>query len=223
MRLLTLALICTVVVTAPVRASRVLRLSLTDIRDRAAAVVVVEVVDASARVGFRDMVWTDYRVRIVEVLRGDEERSGQLVTLSFAGGRAGGLDVGIAGVPVLELGARYAIFLDPAAARPVPVIGWGQGLFRIRGNALVSADGEQLDVDADGRIGRRREPSAHPRSGSRLADPVALNGDGSPAPRTAPRATSPEAPHGIRAATLDDLRRFVRGAAAERRERTAAR
>ena len=124
-----LLLLSILIIALPARATQIRRMSLQEIRDRAPAVLVVDVVGASSRIGDAGMVWTDYAARVVEVLRGPH-RSGDVVTLSFA--------AAIAGVPRLHVGLRYAIFLDDAPARPVPVIGWGQGIVPV-------AIGEELE------------------------------------------------------------------------------
>src|SRR5690242_13930232 len=84
----------------PIAAARVRRLSLTEIRDRAAIVMVGEVVGSSTRLGKANMVWTDYEVRVTETWKGDNEPA--VKTISFAGGRHGEYEVGIDGVPQLE-------------------------------------------------------------------------------------------------------------------------
>ena len=178
----------------PAAATRIARLSLEEIRDTAAAVIVVDIVDSAPRVGNAGMVWIDYRARVVEVLRG-AAAAGEIRTLSLAGA--------VAGVPQLERGAHYIIFLDDAAARPVPAIGWGQGIFRLAGDRIVSVDGEQLAVDRHGRLVRVRTSDAHSQ---RLSDPLVVDADGSvrtlrtPVVRAVPQ----------RPATLEDIRHFVR-------------
>lgn len=185
------------IATLPVSATRIARLSLEEIRDAAAAVLVVDVLDSAPRAGDAGMVWTDYRARVVDVLRGTAV-AGETRTLSFAGA--------VAGVPRLERGARYIIFLDDAAGRPVPAIGWGQGIFRIAGDCIMSVDGEQLAIDRQERLGRVRmtdAPSAHSR---RLADPMVFDSDGS----ARIFRTSVVTAQAQRPATLADVRRFVR-------------
>ena len=191
----------------PASGTRVQRLSLTEIRDAASAVLVIEVVSSSPRLGEAGMVWTDYHVRVDEVIRGDSFKPGGIV-LPFAGGEADGQSVGIEGVPRLQTGARYVVFLDPVAKRPVPAIGWGQGLFRIESDGgderLTSVDGESLRVDRSGALRRSSSVEAH----HRLADPLTFNGDGS----VAVQVPQPLHRNESRPASLDDLRQFVRAA-----------
>ena len=183
--------------TLPAFATRIARLSLEEIRDAAAAVLVVDVLDSTPRVGDAGMVWNDYRVRVADVLRGTAA-AGEIRTLSFAGA--------VAGVPRLERGAQYIIFLDDAAARPVPAIGWGQGIFRIAGDRILSVDGEQLAIDRQERLHSVRTADNPRERARRLADPILLGSDGSMRTFRRPIATA----EAQRPATLDDVRRFVR-------------
>ena len=216
------AALCTLMVAAGADATRVQRLSLTELRDRAAAVLLVEVLDSTTRIGHADMVWTDYRVRAIEVLHGSTIR-GEVVVMSFAGGRAEGREVGIAGVPTLRAGARYVIFLDAAAGRPVPAVGWGQGIFEFtndaRGETLMSLAGERLERDLDGHLrSTRSADSGHTGSRARrLPDPVAFDGDGNAAPGA--QVMAGRSSRSMRPATLGDLRAFVAARANEAQRR----
>jgi len=204
-------------VSLPARGTRIRRLSLVELRDRAPEVLVVVAIDSSTRVGAARMVWTDYRTRVEEVLRGPRGAGG-LLTLSFAGGRAGDRDVAIEGVPVLETGARYLIFLDDTPSVPMPVIGWTQGLFRVaESDKLVSLAGPQLRIDAQGFLGRSSTQTTHSKVDGRLRNPTVLNAGGSVAIQSPP-PTAHETSSFLRDATLSDLRLFVRGAIAERPE-----
>ena len=205
-----LAVLCTFAVALTATGTRVRRLSLTELRESAASVLVVDALETSVRAGKAGMVWTEYRVRIVEVLDG-AGRAGDVVILPFAGGRIGTREAGIAGVPQLAIGSRYVMFVDDAPGRPVPAVGWGQGVFALRDGELVSLAGDRLVIDREGRLDRRPVRPEIVRglaSRRRLADPSAFNGDGSPAEVERPAlAGSAERD---RVATLEDLRKFVR-------------
>ena len=195
-------------------ATRLRRLSLAEIRERAAAILIIDVTDSSTRTGAAQMVWTDYAVRVAEVLRGPQ-CAGEALTLSFAGGRAGGLDVSIEGVAALDPGSRYVVFLEaPNDALPMPTVGWTQGVFHVT-ETLKSAAGEELHIDPLGQLVRTRseQPTMSAGVASRLPEPIAVNADGSLALQHAPPAS--EAPFLGRNATLADLRAFVRGAIVE--------
>ena len=229
--LLLVALLC----AESALATRVARLTLSDVRDRSAGIVRGTVVDESVRVT-PSMVWTDYTVRVDEVLSGTAVTGN--VTISVAGGEAPERPVIVAGAPRLVLGEAYVFFLEPHGRKPllVPTVGWGQGIYQLvrtseGREALVSADGEPLEIVAeeklhrgaavvvtDGRIEprERRAIEAHGQRGAAAAQPVARNADGSlvtmvPVQRPSVAAMSAQP----RFATMKELREFVRRARAE--------
>jgi hypothetical protein len=198
----------------------------------AEAVVVGRVLGSETRIGPEGkMVWTDYRIAVSETMRGAPR--GAQITVSFAGGRHGSLDVGIAGVPVLEEGRTYVLFLGEEGPYPTPTVGWGQGLFKVsevsvegvRKAVLISHDHEPLELTPGGRI--RRGGKVEVRGGvlhalpearqlspetPRQTDPVGLNADGSPASPAATGRVAANPPLAQRSfASLEDLRRFVSG------------
>lgn len=208
-------------------AVRVQRLPLSEIRDQSSAIVVAEVIFEETRLGpDAKMVWTDYELRIEEVLLGADLPARK--TLSFAGGQSGGHEVGITGVPRLELGKRYVLFLlADGTPWATPTVGWGQGIFEIvparsdrEPEVLVSYDGEPLEIGARGlrrgdfvlRKDQWIELPAAPnrRQLTREPEPVVLNADGK-AIAQPPRAPELRAlPLDQRSfATLDHLRSFV--------------
>lgn len=217
MRAFTLLLVLALT-AGSAEAARVRRLPLAEIRDRAVAVVLCEVIARSSRVDEDGrMVWTDYRLRVAESLRG--ELVGPEITLTFAGGVAGGLDIGIAGAPRLVAGKRYVIFIDDTDSVAVPAIGWGQGIYALESQAgssdeiLVSADGEALEIGGGGELVRRSiRPSGDERR--RLVVKRRYNGNGSVI--RGPRSASTSQVSGRRYATLRDLRLFLRAQVPER-------
>lgn len=148
----------------PAHATRVRRLTLTQTRDQAETVLLGTVNAATTRAGAGGkMVWTDYRVTIEELLLGAPGSSAAATTtISFAGGRHGALDVGILGVPQLEVGQRYVLFLLVRDHYPSATVGWGQGIYKVveismdaaRRTVLLSYDRQPLELDADGALFR---------------------------------------------------------------------
>jgi hypothetical protein len=112
-----LAGVVTLLVGLPLYATRVRRLSPAELEAQAAEVLIIDVLGSSQRVGDANMVWTDYRVRTAD---------GRVLMLPFANN--------ILGVPRLEIGGRYVIYLDDAPRRPVPAVGWSQGIVRLDGD-----------------------------------------------------------------------------------------
>ncbi|MCM2315366.1 MAG: hypothetical protein NDJ92_09480 [Thermoanaerobaculia bacterium] len=233
-----LALIAITVTTAMTsEAATVRRLELDEIRAKAESVFVGEVVGVSARLGSDGrMVWTDYEIEIGETLAGRD--AGPRTTLSFAGGTVPELSIGIPGVPELYEGNHYVFFIEPkpdspTALIPMPTVGWGQGLYKIAridkddgssSTALVSVDGEPLELSADGLLAR----GAHVRiTGGRIVEAESAIRDAAPTRMRPSRFESPDgtvrviaptpAPVDVAVrtartfATLDDLRLFVQG------------
>lgn len=234
-RISTVVMLAALVASAslPAFATRVRRLSLQQVREQSESIVVGQVAGATTRAGETGkMVWTDYQVKVIETLSG-EPRSG-VMTVSFAGGEAGGLNVGLADVPQLEAGRTYLFFLQKSEGKhyPMPTVGWGQGLFRLetatidgaKKNFFVSLDGEPLQM-RDGKLARgahieiengsvvtARQFSADAPEPTRMSSPTVLNGDGSAAPAPIQlRSTSPAQPQQRVFATLDQVRDFVHG------------
>jgi hypothetical protein len=231
------SLVALIIVTAataiPAGAATVRRLELDEIRARAESVFAGQVIGMSARLGNDGkMVWTDYQIEVSETLAGHDR--GTLTTVSFAGGTAGGLSIGIPGMPELRLGDHYVFFIeprpDPSKPAYMPTVGWGQGLYRIvRVNdgeksttALVSTDGEPLEIASDGlltrgpfvRIADDRivEPEAAPRDGVRVQKTSTETPDGVVRLLEAtPEVAAPVAPPVRTFATFDDLRLFAQG------------
>lgn len=233
-----LALIAIAVTTAMTsNAATVRRLQLDEIRAKAESVFVGEIVGVSTRLGNDGrMVWTDYAIEVGETLAGHD--AGPRTTLSFAGGTLPELSIGIPGVPELYEGNHYVFFIEPkpdspTAMMPMPTVGWGQGLYRIAridkddgssSTALVSVDGEPLEISTDGRLARGAQVRI---TGGRIIATESAIRDGA---ATRMRPSFFESPDGtvrviaptpapvdiaVRTArtfaTLDDLRLFARG------------
>jgi len=210
--------------------ARVKRLSLTDIRDQADRVVVGVVSGVSPRVGpQRKMVWTDYEIQVEEVLLGNTDD--ETVTISFAGGEAGGLSIGVTGVPRLVNGNRYVLFLLPDNNFVSATIGWGQGVYELKDveldgeklAVLISYDGEPLELSPQNELLRSQvvavdgdrlqlRPGGQSRRELRASEPKILDADGNPVVQPAPVPVSPPLPLNQRQfASLGDLRLFVSG------------
>lgn len=216
-------------------AATVRRLELDELRARAESVFAGQVTGVTAKLGSDGrLVWTDYTIEVSDTLAGRDP--GSVTTLSFAGGTTGGLSMGIPGVPELREGDSYVFFIEPRpdATKPalVPTVGWGQGLYRIvrvgdgpgSTTALVSTDGEPLEISSSGELtrgasvgvieGRLVEPESavSDRVGVRVSKSSFEGADGTVRTLTPEPETLAPAMRPARAfATLDDLRSFVQG------------
>lgn len=208
-------------------ATKLRRLSLEELRATASQVVVVTIEGSATRPDLSGrMVWTDYSARVLERLSGE---GAPTLTLSFAGGVAGGIDAGVIGVPVLESGATYVLFLSGNDGGATPTLGWGQGLFRVVRDLegqqlLISGDGESLRVSVDGTLSRGplmqvvqgtavpaasgRRPLVQRAPAPRAFDAERRPVEFSPARRSVAASQQIAAP-----ASLDDLKTFVSGGA----------
>lgn len=99
---------------------------------------------------------TDYRVKVSEVLKEEAGASAGgsgsgSIAVSLPGGAAGGMQQTLAGVPVLERGAEYVLFLWRARSGRLLLVGMSQGLLRIEGKGSRASairpaiDGTMLD------------------------------------------------------------------------------
>lgn len=213
-------------IAVPATASRVRRLTLDEVRDRADRIIIGEVIGVSTRLApTGQTVFTDYEVRVREQLAGEYR---PVTIVSISGGEAGGLGVAVPGVPQLQVGKQYVFFLYKGNPVPVPTVGWGQGLFEItdvrvggeQRQVLISTDGVPLEMSADQKLMRgpvvmvnegvltvyEPEPA---RDATKRAGLVAVNADGSIAP-SANLPIEHQTTTGLRQyASVDDLRAFV--------------
>lgn len=141
----------------PAQTSVVRALPVVALAERAGAVVVADVVDATA---WRDgIVWTSAHLRVQEVLRGDAPDDLELV---LPGGEAEGWGTLAFGVPRLRTGDRVVAFLAQEAGH-FRLVGLGQGVAHLAldgalvpdlaGLTRVAFDGgdrQELPADLDG-------------------------------------------------------------------------
>ena len=232
--LLTIYIAVSIVAATEAGAATVRRLELDDVRAKAESVFAGEVVGTSLRLGNEgQMVWTDYEIAVTETFAG--KARGPRTIVSFAGGTLPELSIGIPGVPKLREGEHYVFFIEPKMDSPkalmaMPTVGWSQGLYRIErvetsdgySTALVSTDGEPLEISTDGRLtrgapvrivdGRIVEIDAAVRDdlGPRVRPAYFESPDGRVTP-IPPRIDTPRAigRHARNFATIDDLRLFA--------------
>lgn len=107
------------------------------------------------------LIETEYRVKVAEILKapagaaiGEPGTGG--ISISLPGGAAGGLRQTLAGVPVLENGSEYVLFLWRASSGRLLLVGMSQGLLRIeRVNGRATAERPAIEgTMLDRRTGR---------------------------------------------------------------------
>lgn len=211
-------------------ATSVRRLTLAELREQAESVIVGVVTSISTRTSSEGkMVWTDYEIAVQETLAGQERESPTVV--SFAGGQYGSSSIGVVGIPQLEQGERYVLFLLPENNFVSATVGWGQGIFRsvdIDANSdsqtvLISYDGEPLQVNPQEQLFRGspvkvQNESLVPLPSRRLStpedvsemDPIVYDAKGNVIPQPPSESESNVAAVAERHfATIDDVRSFL--------------
>lgn len=136
------------------------RLSLEEMIDSSTLIVRGTIGESvSSRNG--QLIETEYRVKVAEILKdpagtaiGDPGAGG--ISISLPGGASGGLRQTLAGVPVLENGSEYVLFLWRASSGRLLLVGMSQGLLRIqRTSGRVTAERPAIDgTMLDRRTGR---------------------------------------------------------------------
>ncbi len=153
-------------------------LSIEELID-SSTLVVRGTIGKSSSSRFGQGVETSYEVSVTEILKGgltspeDAPRSRGL-SISLPGGTANGVRQTVAGVPRLEAGAEYILFLWRAKSGRLLPIGMSQGLFRIeRTDGRMTA--RRLPIDGtllDRKTGRAIRDSGFDLSVSSLRDTV---------------------------------------------------
>jgi hypothetical protein len=142
----------------PAMASFIGGLRFAELARSALAVVRARVVRQVARRDHRGLIVTDTRLKVEEVVAGDDgPPAGGEFTLTTLGGALGGEELAVSHMPRLEPGAAYVLFVDPRRRTYDPVVGNEAGVFRIGPGGEVSTYGgaEVLGVEAGGlRLGR---------------------------------------------------------------------
>lgn len=128
------------------------RLSLEEMIDSSTLIVRGTIRESEpSRTG--QLIETVYRVNVSEYLKGKgssaTSRSGSAggsLLVSLPGGEAGGLQQVFAGVPKLEAGTEYVLFLWRSGSGRLLLVGMSQGVLRIRrANGHVTAERPPID------------------------------------------------------------------------------
>lgn len=129
------------------QAAMVEPMSVEQMTAAATAVVRAEVGKASAsRSG--PLIFTDRPLRVIETIAGD---GANLETVSLPGGVLDGIAQEFAGVPKLQAGEEYVLFLWRGPSGRVQVVGLAQGVFAVeKGDEtrVSGAAGETAELDA---------------------------------------------------------------------------
>lgn len=121
-------------------ASTVQYLSNDDLVARSTSIVRGKVLSNSGIVR-RTAIYTSYRVRVLEVLKG---QVGPQVDIAVPGGVAGGYRELVSGAPRLFEGDEYVFFLWTSPSGLTQILGMSQGLFV----SMQAADGTRMAIRA---------------------------------------------------------------------------
>ncbi|MCZ2155828.1 MAG: hypothetical protein LC114_18325 [Bryobacterales bacterium] len=154
------------------------QMSFEELIDSSTLVVRGTIVESSAAPS-RQRIETTYKVLVSETLKGisggpEETPRGHTLTVSLPGGAAGGIRQTVAGVPRLETGAEYILFLWRAKSGRLLPIGMSQGVFRVERSA-GRAEARRLPIDGtllDRKTGRAIRDSGLNLNISSLRDRV---------------------------------------------------
>jgi hypothetical protein len=120
--------------------------SFNDLVAEADAVVSGQVVSVESRFSSnKEDIYTFVTLKDVETLSGSYSAS--TVTLRLLGGYVGDKILDVAGSPGFRPNERVIIFVQGNGRNMVPIVGWSQGVFRIRNDA---GTGLPMMVDHDG-------------------------------------------------------------------------
>ncbi len=112
------------------------RLTLDQMSSKATAIVCGRVVSSQA-VLENDSIYTHYVVQVTDRWKGADRQTEEVV---LPGGVAGGLRQNFAGVPTLETGKQYVLFLWTGSSGRTQLLGLTQGLFEV----APSSTGEMM-------------------------------------------------------------------------------
>jgi hypothetical protein len=149
MRTLALVAVLLVLRLSPsVHASTSDALSLEDLQDQSALVVLGEVVETGTRLE-GGVVVTDTEIRVADCLTG---LCPEDLTVTCPGGALGGQTERVEGAPHFEQGQQVVVFLRPQDGR-FEVVGMAQGLFLVErsANGPVAVSDRSGLLDAHGR------------------------------------------------------------------------
>lgn len=115
---------------SPIRAATLRQLSLTEIAQSATAIVRARVTGSSASFT-GSTIYTHYQLQISEVWKGAGSTE-----VMVPGGVAGGYRQSFPGIPTMQVGSEYVLFLWTSAKTGIThLVGFGQGLFDVTSQA----------------------------------------------------------------------------------------
>lgn len=153
MRIGTRSVLAAIVMLAPLGATTLVRLSLTEMIQQSTGIVRARVVRSFAANRGAD-IYTHYQMEVLEDLKGTP---GQTVDVAVPGGILNGVNQSVAGAPHLAVDQEYVVFLWTSRSGVTQIIGLSQGLFNVRPDAggkavLMRPSAGEPMLDSSGRL-----------------------------------------------------------------------
>lgn len=141
----TLSIVCLAALLATnAGATTVTYAGLDTLVDEADGIVVGTVTGSDCRVGPDREIYTFVTVADLDILKGAYDQP--TLTLRFQGGHVDGEVLEVEGSPRFALDDRVILFVRGNGEHIVPIVGWTQGVFRVKANA----DAVERVLDHDG-------------------------------------------------------------------------
>jgi len=128
----TLLVLACVLPILPGRAATLERLTFDEMTSSATDIIYGQVLGSRVTVK-NDSIYTHYSVQVQERWKGSRQL---VMDVVLPGGEAGGMRQKFAGVPRLDTGAQYVMFLWTGASGTTQLLGLTQGLFAVQENEV---------------------------------------------------------------------------------------
>lgn len=142
------ALCAAVLLAAPAAPTTLARMNISQLTKAATVVVRAKCLGEQSRWEGGE-IWTLSRFEVLETFKGQPPAQ---FTVRLLGGRMGGIESLVAGVPHFRVGEQAVLFLDPSRRGGYSVAAWSEGTFRVGDDAagrprLTQATTAQLVYD----------------------------------------------------------------------------
>lgn len=122
-------ILCVVaLLAAPAAATTLAQMSLSQLTQAARVIVRARFLGGASN-WQRGEIWTASRFRVLETFKG---RTAAEITVRTIGGRVGGVESLVDGVPHFVHGEEVVLFLDPLPQGGYAITAWTEGTFRVR-------------------------------------------------------------------------------------------
>jgi len=136
LRAMSLTLIATLGLwVSPAGATMVLYESFPDLVEKSEGIVIGTVLAKESRYGADNAIYTFWTLGDLEIVSG--VYTNPQLDLRILGGEVNGDQISVLGAPSFAIGERVLLFLRGNGRVPVPLVGWTQGVYRVRPDGAV--------------------------------------------------------------------------------------